>query len=157
VGGAVILRVAVGVLLAVVLSGCGNDSATSTMPSTMAPAENLDAAVERLRTFIHATVDEVLSGRPAEPAESNGRQLCDSEVNDDVFESYSLFITVPPEELSLVLERTKRYWEGSGYEDIDPGSGVNIRFDVGYVVGISGFPEEGEVLLGGSTPCFPPA
>lgn len=131
---------------------------TSSAPSsTIAPRPTLDDAARRLRAFIDVTVAEVLPGRPTELADSSGRQLCDSEVNDDEFEAYSVFVKVSAGDMTTVLEGVRRHWEAQGYKDINPGSGVNIHFDGDYVAGISGFPEKAEVLIGGSTPCFAPA
>lgn len=42
-----------------------------------------------------------------------------------------------------------------GSEDDDPGRGVTFEFG-SYAAGLSPFPEEGRVTIGGSTDCFPP-
>ena len=108
-----------------------------------------------MRELVDSTVADVFPGAAVEVEDEFDRQGCGSETEDELVD-YVLSIDVPGEEIDDVIEAVSERWSGLGAVDDNPGRPLSFVFD-GYLVGLSPFPDEGRVTIGGSTVCFPPA
>lgn len=140
-------------LLAVVV-GCGDESVPSeSTPGGVGSTPGLEEAAELMRSIVDDTVAEVLPDRPAISEDGLGRHGCGSETDEEAID-YGFSIDVPADEIDVVIAEVSERWTALGSHDIRHSRGLTFEFD-GYLVGLTPFPEEGRVTIGGSTDCFP--
>lgn len=142
---------------ALVAAGRGENSVSTGSAATTgtSPALALDEAAERLRQLVDETVAHVFPDASPELLDGNGEHGCGSETEDRIV-FYGLSIDVPAQEFDAVIASVRERWEPLGSEDDDPGRRLNYELD-GFGVGLSLFPDEDRVTIGGSTVCFPPS
>lgn len=107
-----------------------------------------------MRQLVDSTVAEVFARKPTKALDSNGRQGCGSETDDETI-VYGVSIDVPRQDIDALVEAVSKRWSALGSSDDDSGSRITFPFD-GFSVGMDLFPNEDRVTIGGSTKCFPP-
>ena len=133
-------------------AGCGGGDERTTGDSKLARAEadlqaELEAAVDRL-------------GVPAEPGERVSPTRCDDGARHDVTSGYRVRLELAGGNQEALLDRAESFWRERGRRVRVVGRrgsfpAVFATDDPGWTFALQLFPERGEAVLSGGTPCLP--
>jgi len=148
--------------LIVALGACGDDAQPD---GSELNAGSLTSALQEVRQLVDDTAEALLPGQAKEPAPDNEEVINCVEAaggsSDDVMSQFGYRIDLPDgESASSVLEAARRFWEENGHEVID--DNIDDDFAPAIFISSGGYDfqfavnEVDQVILGGSTPCFPP-
>jgi hypothetical protein len=148
-------RVALGLAWVALAAGCGGGGpapAEGGRPSELARAEG------SLRDELEAAVDRL--GLAAEPGERVAPVRCDDSTRDDVTSGYRVRLRLEGADQQELLRGAADFWRERGRTVRVVGrSGafpaVFATADPGWTFALQLFPERGEALLSGGTPCLP--
>ena len=146
--------VAAGLAWIVLAAGCGGGSdarAGRAAPSELARAEG------SLQAELEAAVDHL--GLASEPGERVAPVRCDDSTRKDVTSGYRIRLRMTGDEEQL-LRRAAGFWRERGRRVRVVGRAgtfpaVFATADPGWTFALQLFPERGEALLSGGTPCLP--
>jgi hypothetical protein len=146
---------ALGLAWAVLAAGCGGEprrAASDVGDSQLARAE------ATLQAELEATVDRL--GMPAEPGERVAPTRCDDGARHDVTSGYRVRLELPGGDHGVLLDRAEAFWRERGRHVRVVGRrgafpAVFATDDPGWTFALQLFPERGEALLSGGTPCLP--
>ena len=147
---------ALGLAWVALAAGCGGGesrrSASDTGTSKLARAEaslqaELEAAVDRL-------------GMASEPGERVAPTRCDDGARHNVTSGYRVRLELPGGDHGALLDRAEAFWRERGRHVRVVGAkgsfpAVFATADPGWTFSLQQFPERGEALLSGGTPCLP--
>ena len=141
-------RMALGLAWVVLLAGCGGSAARDAPDSKLARAER------SLQAELEEAVDHL--GMAAEPGERVAPTRCD---DGDVTSGYRIRLRLSGDR-EEVLRQAARFWRRRGRTvRIESPKGrfpaVFATADPGWTFALQLFPERGEALLSGGTPCLP--
>jgi hypothetical protein len=144
---------ALGLAWLALAAGCGGDGA-----SERAGDSKLARAEADLQAELEAAVD--LLGMPAEPGERVAPTRCDDGAKHDVTSGYRVRLQLAGADQEELLERAERFWRERGRNVRVVGRrgsfpAVFATADPGWTFALQLFPERGEAVLSGGTPCLP--
>jgi len=138
-------RLALGLACVALLAGCGGSAAGEAPDSKLARAErSLQAELEEAADHL---------GMAAEPGERVSPTRCDAGVTS----GYRVRLQLTGDR-ELILRRAARFWRARHRRVRTMHGGFPAVFataDPGWTFALQLFPERGEALLSGGTPCLP--
>lgn len=144
-------RVALGLAWVVLLAGCGGD-----------PPGADDSKLARAERSLQAELEEAADhlGTAAEPGERVAPTRCDDGKRPEVTSGYRLRLKLDPGDTERLLRRAAAFWRGRGRTvRVVSRNGrfpaVFATADPGWTFALQLFPERGEAVLSGGTPCLP--
>jgi hypothetical protein len=144
-------RMAVGLAWVVLAAGCGGSAAEDAPDSKLARAErSLQAELEEAADHL---------GLAAEPGEIVSPTRCDAGKRQEVTSGYRIRLRFAGDQ-EQVLRQAARFWRRRGHRVRVLGRhgrfpAVFATADPGWTYGLQLFPDRGEALLSGGTPCLP--
>jgi hypothetical protein len=144
-------RMALGLAWLVLLAGCGGSAEGDQTDSKLARAErSLQAELEEAADHL---------GIPADPGERVAPTRCDDGARAEVTSGYRLRLDLSGDR-EEILRRAARFWRQRGHRVRVLGRhgrfpAVFATADPGWTYGLQLFPDRGEALLSGGTPCLP--
>ena len=144
-------RMALGLAWVVLVAGCGGSAAEDAPDSKLARAErSLQAELEEAADHL---------GMPAEPGELVSPTRCDAGPRQEVTSGYRIRLRLSGDREQM-LRRAARFWRKRGHRVRVLGRhgqfpAVFATADPGWTYALQLFPERGEALLSGGTPCLP--
>ena len=144
-------RMALGLAWVVLAAGCGGSGARDAPDSKLARAErSLQAELEEAADHL---------GMVAEPGERVSPTRCDAGPRQEVTSGYRIRLRLSGDR-EQVLRRAATFWRRRGRTvRIESPMGrfpaVFATADPGWTYALQLFPERGEALLSGGTPCLP--
>jgi hypothetical protein len=144
-------RMALGLAWVVLVAGCGG-SATGDAP---------DSKLARAERSLQAELEEAADhlGLAAEPGEVVSPTRCDAGKRQEVTSGYRIRLRLSGDQ-EQVLRQAARFWRRRGHRVRVLGRhgrfpAVFATADPGWTYGLQLFPDRGEALLSGGTPCLP--
>jgi hypothetical protein len=141
---------ALGLAWLVLAAGCGEPQRTSARASALTRAEST------LQAELEAVVDHL--GMPAEPGERVPPVRCDDGARHDVTSGYRIRLKLHGDS-GAYLDRAAAFWRRRGrHVRVSRGGAFPAVFatdDPGWTFALQLFPERGEAVLSGGTPCLP--
>ena len=133
------------------VAGCGGGR-------TPVPDSRLARAQAVLQAELEAAVDRL--GMPAEPGERVGLTRCDDGARSDVTSGYRVRLQLRGADRQALLTHVDRFWRARGRRVHVVGRhgrlpAVFATADPGWTFALQLFPERGEAVLSGGTPCLP--
>jgi len=146
---------ALGLACMVLGSGCGGSQERG---SSDAGASKLARAEATLQAELEAVVDHL--GMPAEPGERVPPTRCDDGARRDVTSGYRVRLKLAGADQDAPLRRAEAFWRERGrHVRVVSRRGrfpaVFATDDPGWTFGLQLFPERGEAVVSGGTPCLP--
>jgi hypothetical protein len=144
-------RMALGLAWVVLVAGCGGSAAGDAPDSKLARAErSLQAELEEAADHL---------GLAAEPGEVVSPTRCDAGKRQEVTSGYRIRLRLSGDQ-ERVLRQAARFWRRRGHRVRVLGRhgrfpAVFATADPGWTYGLQLFPDRGEALLSGGTPCLP--
>jgi hypothetical protein len=144
-------RMALGLTWVVLAAGCGGSAAGDAPDSKLARAErSLQAELEEAADHL---------GMAAEPGEVVSPTRCDAGKRQEVTSGYRIRLRLSGDR-QQVLRQAARFWRRRGHRVRVLGRhgrfpAVFATADPGWTYGLQLFPDRGEALLSGGTPCMP--
>jgi hypothetical protein len=144
-------RMALGLAWVVLAAGCGGSAAGDAPDSKLARAErSLQAELEEAADHL---------GMAAEPGEVVSPTRCDAGKRQEVTSGYRIRLRLSGNR-QQVLRQAARFWRRRGHRVRVLGRhgrfpAVFATADPGWTYGLQLFPDRGEALLSGGTPCLP--
>jgi hypothetical protein len=144
-------RMALGLAWVVLVAGCGGSAAGDAPDSKLARAErSLQAELEEAADHL---------GLAAEPGEVVSPTRCDAGKRQEVTSGYRIRLRLAGDR-EQVLRQAARFWRRRGHRVRVLGRhgrfpAVFATADPGWTYGLQLFPDRGEALLSGGTPCLP--
>jgi hypothetical protein len=144
-------RMALGLAWVVLVAGCGGSAAGDAPDSKLARAErSLQAELEEAADHL---------GLAAEPGEVVSPTRCDAGKRQEVTSGYRIRLRFAGDQ-EQVLRQAARFWRRRGHRVRVLGRhgrfpAVFATADPGWTYGLQLFPDRGEALLSGGTPCLP--
>jgi hypothetical protein len=144
-------RMALGLTWVVLAAGCGGSAAGDAPDSKLARAErSLQAELEEAADHL---------GMAAEPGEVVSPTRCDAGKRQEVTSGYRIRLRLSGDR-QQVLRQAARFWRRRGHRVRVLGRhgrfpAVFATADPGWTYGLQLFPDRGEALLSGGTPCLP--
>src|SRR3954447_12239920 len=144
-------RMALGLAWVVLAAGCGGSAAGDAPDSKVARAErSLQAELEEAADHL---------GMAAEPGEIVSPPRCDAGKRQEVTSGYRIRLRLSGNR-QQVLRQAARFWRRRGHRVRVLGRhgrfpAVFATADPGWTYGLQLFPDRGEALLSGGTPCLP--
>ena len=144
-------RMALGLAWVVLVAGCGGSAAGDAPDSKLARAErSLQAELEEAADHL---------GMAAEPGEVVSPTRCDAGKRHEVTSGYRIRLRFAGDQ-EQVLRQAARFWRRRGHRVRVLGRhgrfpAVFATADPGWTYGLQLFPDRGEALLSGGTPCLP--
>jgi hypothetical protein len=144
-------RMALGLAWVVLAAGCGGSAAGDAPDSKLARAErSLQAELEEAADHL---------GMAAEPGEIVSPTRCDAGKRQEVTSGYRIRLRLSGNR-QQVLRQAARFWRRRGHRVRVLGRhgrfpAVFATADPGWTYGLQLFPDRGEALLSGGTPCLP--
>jgi hypothetical protein len=144
-------RMALGLAWVVLAAGCGGSAAGDAPDSKLARAErSLQAELEEAADHL---------GMAAEPGEVVSPTRCDAGKRQEVTSGYRIRLRLSGDR-QQVLRQAARFWRRRGHRVRVLGRhgrfpAVFATADPGWTYGLQLFPDRGEALLSGGTPCMP--
>jgi hypothetical protein len=144
-------RMALGLAWVVLAAGCGGSAAGDAPDSKLARAErSLQAELEEAADHL---------GMAAEPGEVVSPTRCDAGKRHEVTSGYRIRLRLSGDQ-EQVLRQAARFWRRRGHRVRVLGRhgrfpAVFATADPGWTYGLQLFPDRGEALLSGGTPCLP--
>ena len=145
-------RMALGLAWVALLAGCGGASPGEGPDTKLARAERsleaeLEAAVDRL-------------GMAAEPGERVPPSRCDDGARQDVSSGYRVRLQMREGDTEELLRQAEKFWRERGrsvrvVSRTGAFPAVFATADPGWTFALQLFPERGEAMLSGGTPCLP--
>jgi hypothetical protein len=147
---------ALGLAWVALAAGCGGGD-TKRVASD-AGASKLARAEATLQAELEAAVDHL--GMPAEPGERVRPTRCDDGARQDVTSGYRVRMQMRGADQDEMLRRAEQFWRERGrrVRVVSRGGAFPAVFatdDPGWTFALQLFPERGEALLSGGTPCLP--
>ncbi|HYH88621.1 MAG TPA: hypothetical protein VEX67_05275 [Solirubrobacteraceae bacterium] len=147
-------RMALGLAWVVLAAGCGGDPAAERSD----PDSPLAKAERSLQAELEAAVDRL--GMASEPGERVGPTRCDDGARHDVTSGYRVRLKLGGDDTAKLLETAADFWRARGRDvRVVSRSGafpaVFATADPGWTFALQLFPERGEAMLSGGTPCLP--
>jgi hypothetical protein len=144
-------RVALGLAWVVLVAGCGGSAAGD------APDPKLARAERSLQAELEEAADHL--GLVAEPGEIVSPTRCDAGERQEVTSGYRIRLRLAGDQ-EQVLRQAARFWRRRGHRVRVLGRhgqfpAVFATADPGWTYGLQLFPDRGEALLSGGTPCLP--
>ena len=132
-------------------AGCGGDDRA-------AGDSKLARAEAALQAELEAAVDRL--GVPAEPGERVSPTRCDDGARHDVTSGYRVRLKLAGGDQQAMLEHAEAFWRERGRRVRVVGRrgsfpAVFATDDPGWTFALQLFPERGEAVLSGGTPCLP--
>jgi hypothetical protein len=132
----------------VLLAGCGGEHPAA--ESKLAHAQrSLEAELEQAADHL---------GMPADPGERVAPTRCDDGPRQDVTSGYRVRIRLADADTDALLREAEGFWQRRG-RSVRVVKGrfpaVFATADPGWTFALQIFPERGEALLSGGTPCLP--
>ena len=145
-------RMALGLAWVALLAGCGGGSAGEDQDSELARAER------SLQAELEAAVDRL--GVAAEPGERVAPSRCDDGARQDVTSGYRVRLQMRDGDTEELLRQAAAFWRERGrsvrvVSRTGPFPAVFATADPGWTFALQLFPERGEAMLSGGTPCLP--
>jgi hypothetical protein len=145
-------HVALGLAWVALAAGCGSSAAGES-----APGSELARAERSLQAELEAAVDHL--GVSAEPGERVVPSRCDG-AREAVTSGYRVRLRMTQGDTGELLRRAARFWEDRGRRVRVVGRkgafpAVFATADPGWTFALQLFPERGEAMLSGGTPCLP--
>jgi hypothetical protein len=144
-------RMAIGLAWVALVAGCGGSAAGDAPDSKLARAErSLQAELEEAADHL---------GMAAEPGEVVSPTRCDAGKRHEVTSGYRIRLRLSGDQ-EQVLRQAARFWRRRGHRVRVLGRhgrfpAVFATADPGWTYGLQLFPDRGEALLSGGTPCLP--
>ena len=144
-------RMAIGLAWVVLAAGSGGSAAGDAPDSKLARAErSLQAELEEAADHL---------GMAAEPGEVVSPTRCDAGKRQEVTSGYRIRLRLSGDQ-QQVLRQAARFWRRRGHRVRVLGRhgrfpAVFATADPGWTYGLQLFPDRGEALLSGGTPCLP--
>jgi hypothetical protein len=144
-------RMALGLAWVVLAAGCGGSAAGDAPDSKLARAErSLQAELEEAADHL---------GMAAEPGEIVSPTRCDAGKRQEVTSGYRIRLRLSGDR-QQALRQAARFWRRRGHRVRVLGRhgrfpAVFATADPGWTYGLQLFPDRGEALLSGGTPCLP--
>ncbi len=144
-------RMALGLAWVVLLAGCGGSAEGDRPDTKLAHAErSLQAELEEAADHLGITADP---GEPVRPTR------CDDGKRAEVTSGYRIRLDLSGDS-EEILRRAARFWRRRGHRVRVLGRhgrfpAVFATADPGWTYGLQLFPDRGEALLSGGTPCLP--
>jgi hypothetical protein len=144
---------ALGLAWIALAAGCGGDD-----PKAKADGSQLARAERSLQTELEAAARHL--GMTPEPGERVAPTRCGDRPGGDVTSGYRLRMKLGAGDAERLLPRTAEFWRGRGREvrvvgPKGPFPAVFATAEEGWTFSLQLFPERGEALLSGGTPCVP--
>jgi hypothetical protein len=144
-------RMALGLAWVVLAAGCGGSAAGD------APDSKLARAARSLQAELEEAADHL--GMAAEPGEVVSPTRCDAGKRQEVTSGYRIRLRLSGDR-QQVLRQAARFWRRRGHRVRVLGRhgrfpAVFATADPGWTYGLQLFPDRGEALLSGGTPCLP--
>jgi hypothetical protein len=146
-------HMALGLAWVVLAAGCGGSA-----DERRAPESKLAQAERSLQAELEAAVDRL--GMTAEPGERVATSRCDDGARQDVTSGYRVRLRMDGGDTDALLRRAAGFWRERG-RDVRVVSrtgafpAVFATADPGWTFALQLFPERGEAVLSGGTPCLP--
>ena len=148
-------HVALGLAWVALAAGCdgGGDA-----DRAAADTSQLARAERSLQTELEAAVEHL--GMPAEDGMRVAPTRCDDRAREDVTSGYRLRLKLGAGDTEELLRRAAGFWRERGRQVRVVGAkgsfpAVFATADPGWTFSLQLFPERGEALLSGGTPCLP--
>jgi hypothetical protein len=143
---------ALGLAWVALMAGCGGAGAEPADDSELARAE------QSLRVELEEAVDRL--GMASEPGERVAPTRCDDGARDDVTSGYRVRLKLDRRDADELLLQAERFWRDRGRKvrvvgRNGPFPAVFATADPGWTFALQLFPERGEAMLSGGTPCLP--
>ena len=144
-------RMALGLAWVALAAGCGESRRTSSGASELTRAE------ASLQTELEAVVDHL--GMPAEPGERVPPVRCEDGARHEVTSGYRIRLKLDGDG-EKHLDQAKAFWRKRGrrVRVVSRGGAFPAVFatdDPGWTFALQLFPERGEAIVSGGTPCLP--
>ena len=145
---------ALGLAWVVLAAGCGGARARRPTPAR----SKLTRAETSLQAELEAVVDHL--GMPAEPGERVAPTRCDDGARHDVTSGYRVRLQLPRRRRGATLDRRRGVLarRGRHVRVVSRGGAFPAVFataDPGWTFALQLFPERGEAVVSGGTPCLP--
>jgi hypothetical protein len=146
-------QMALGLAWLALAAGCGGGAQRADGGSS-----ELARAEASLQAELEAAVDRL--GMAAEPGERVAPTRCDDGARQDVTSGYRVRLALPGGEHDAVLRRAEAFWRERGrrvrvVSRTGAFPAVFATADPGWTFALQLFPERGEAVLSGGTPCLP--
>jgi hypothetical protein len=146
-------RMALGLAWVALAAGCGGDT-----ERTAGDSSELARAEASLQAELEAAVDRL--GMPAEPGERVAPTRCDDGARRDVTSGYRVRLELAHADQEALLDRAEAFWRERGrrvrvVSRRGAFPAVFATDDPGWTFALQLFPERGEAVLSGGTPCLP--
>jgi hypothetical protein len=147
---------ALGLAWVALAAGCGGGESRPAAGDT--GASKLARAEASLQAELEAAVDRL--GMASEPGERVAPTRCDDGARHDVTSGYRVRLELPGGDHGALLDRAEAFWRERGrhVRVVSRGGAFPAVFatdDPGWTFALQLFPERGEALLSGGTPCLP--
>jgi hypothetical protein len=148
-------RMALGLAWVALLAGCGGASPRAERDK---PDSELARAERSLQAELEAAVDRL--GMAAEPGELVAPSRCDDGARQDVTSGYRVRLRIREDDTEELLRRAAGFWRERGrsvrvVSRTGAFPAVFATADPGWTFALQLFPERGEAMLSGGTPCLP--
>ena len=146
-------HVAIGLAWVVLLAGCGGSGSGGDGPDS-----RLARAERSLQAELEAAADHL--GMVAEPGEPVAPTRCDDGPRGDVTSGYRVRLKLEDGDTDALLQRAAGFWRERGrtVRVVSRGGQFPAVFataDPGWTFALQVFPQRGEAVLSGGTPCLP--
>jgi sugar phosphate isomerase/epimerase len=146
-------HMALGLAWVVLAAGCGGSG-----DEPRAPESKLARAERSLQAELEAAVDRL--GMTAEPGERVAASRCDDGARQDVTSGYRVRLRIDGGDTEELLRRAAGFWRERGravrvVSRTGAFPAVFATADPGWTFALQLFPERGEAVLSGGTPCLP--
>ena len=147
-------HMALGLAWVVLAAGCGSGGSGA----GPAPESELARAERSLQAELEAAVDHL--GMTAEPGERVAPSRCDDGARKDVTSGYRVRLRMDRGDTEALLRRAAGFWRERGrsvrvVSRTGAFPAVFATADPGWTFALQLFPERGEAVLSGGTPCLP--
>jgi hypothetical protein len=146
---------AFGLAWVVLAAGCGGASGSG---GGRAPESRLASAERSLQAELDAAADHL--GAAAEPGQRVAPTRCDDRAPNTVTSGYRVRLKLSKGDTERLLQRAEGFWRERGREvRVVSRKGafpaVFATAEPGWTFALQLFPERGEAVLSGGTPCLP--
>jgi hypothetical protein len=147
--------VALGLAWVALVAGCGSGRDPNPKPSG---SSQLAHAERSLQAELQAAADHL--GMTPQPGERVAPTRCNDRPAGDVTSGYRLRLKISAGDAQRLLDRAEGFWRERGREVRVVGAkgafpAVFATAEPGWTFSLQLFPERGEALLSGGTPCLP--